>query len=187
MIDPAEQSLQPSLARIAALVAALEELPDAGAREQARALVQAVLEIHRVGLSHLVAHLIAEADRERASAEPGWLDALERDDAVSLLLSLHGLHPRDLDTRVRAALAPLRPALLAAGIAIELRAVDGEVVRVALRPAGGAAPHADPHHLRAAVEAAIRRGAPEIAAVEIDGLEAGPIVPASRLAATKRT
>ena len=182
MIDRDDDPLQPSLARIAALIADLEQLPDAAAREQARELVTAVLAMHRVGLARLIALVGASDDAAR-------VDALERDQAISLLLSLHGLHPRDLATRIAVAVDELRPALLRDGVAIELGelgALGDDTVSVRLHAAGGPV-RVEPGRLRATIEMAIRGRAPEIAGVEIEGLETGPIVPASRLTGSRST
>jgi hypothetical protein len=170
MASPAD--LEQPLARIAALVQEMEEAPDRAMRERARGLVQAVLDIHRVGLERLLA--VAAARDDGAAL----VDALAREDAFALLLALHGLHPRTIDARVRGAIDDLAPRLLADGVAIELRDVTDELARVRLRPVGpvrttGAA-------LRARVETAIGRSAPDIGGVEIEGLESSD-VPASRL------
>ncbi len=165
--------LEHPLARIGELIEGLEHLPDADARERARALVQAVLDIHRVGLSRVL---------EVAAARDGGdavVDELAADQAVALLLSLHGLHPRGVETRVREAVEELRPQLLDVGVAVELARVTDDSAHVRVKAAGsvrtgGAA-------IRSLVEGAIGRAAPEIAEVEIDGLDPSPLVSISRL------
>lgn len=167
------RELEHPLARIGELIEGLELLPDADAREQARELVQAVLDIHRVGLSRVLA--VAAARDGGGSV----VDELVADQAVALLLSLHDLHPRGLETRVRAAVDELRPRLLDVGVAVELAHVTDDSAHVRVKAAGsvrtgGAA-------IRTMVESAIGRAAPEIAAVEIDGLDQSPLVSISRL------
>lgn len=170
---PAAPDLESPLAQIASLVAELERLPQSSARERARALVQAVLDIHHAGLARIL---------ELLAARPGGaalVENLAAEETVALLLSLHDLHPSDVETRVRSAVEALRPALLDQGVAIELAGAGDDTARVRVRAAG--AIRASDARIRAMVEQAICRGAPEIAEVEIDGLERAPLVPASRL------
>lgn len=71
------------------LIDTIEKLP-AEPRETARAIVREVLELHEKALRQIVA--------------VGRVDA--GDPLVSAVLLLHGLHPVDLETRVRRALLP---------------------------------------------------------------------------------
>jgi len=165
--------LEQPLAQIGELVEGLERLPDAPAREQARALVQAVLDIHRLGLARLLA---MAAEREGGAA---LVDALAQDQAVALLLSLHGLHPRDVETRVREAIEQVRPGLAAQGVAVELTRITEDTAHLHVRAAG--ALQTTRARIRELLEGAIGGAAPEIAAVEIDGLDPSPLVSISRL------
>jgi hypothetical protein len=176
-LSPPPELEQP-LARIAALVQEIEQMTDGATRERARGLVQAILDVHRVGLTRLLGVAAARPDGE------AFLDELARQDSVALLLALHGLHPRDLETRVRGALDELAPRLLADGVAAEVLDVSDELARVRLRPVGPV--RASGAALRAVVEAAIGRSAPEIGGVEIEGLETSD-VPASRLTAPRES
>jgi len=162
--------LQRSVARLGELIDELEQVPDLATRERARALVQTLLDLHRAGLSRLL-ELVAERG-------PPGVDGLAADETVALLFSLHGLHPRSVEERVRSAIDELAAQLLEQGVAVDLSEVTEDTVRVRLKAAGKV--RAAVAGLRAAVESAIRRAAPEIAAVEIDGLEASD-VPVTRL------
>lgn len=71
-------------------LAFLEAHGDPLVGEQARALVQGMLTLHRAGLRRLLGHLPGGAPPAAASA----------DGIVSNLLALHGLHPEALDPRV---------------------------------------------------------------------------------------
>lgn len=168
----ADPELEQPLARISELVEGLERLPDAPAREQARALVQAVLGIHRQGLSRVLA---LAAEHEGGAA---LVDRLAQDRAVALLLSLHDLHPRDVETRVREAVEEVRPGLREVGVALELDRVADERAHLRVRPAG--AVRTTNARVREIVEGAIERAAPEIAAIEIDGLDPSPLVSLTR-------
>ncbi|HKE18277.1 MAG TPA: hypothetical protein VKB80_25540 [Kofleriaceae bacterium] len=165
--------LEHPLARISELVEGLEQLPDAPARERARALVQAVLDIHRIGLARALA--VAGAREDGAAL----VDELAGDQAVALLLSLHGLHPHDVETRVRAAVDHLRATLLDVGVSVELGGVTDETAQIRVKAAGEV--HASHARIRTMVEQAIGRAAPEIVSVEIHGLDTSPLVSITRL------
>jgi hypothetical protein len=96
------------------LITAIEQLPDAAAREAARAIVREVLELHAGALRQIVA------------AAPDAVGRCAADPVVNAVLLLHGLHPVGLETRVRRALQPGE----------ELLSIDGGVVRVRARGHG---------------------------------------------------
>jgi hypothetical protein len=70
---------------IETLVRQLEDLGDEGARDLARSLVRAVLELHGAALSRIV-------DEVRRTGGADTLKELARDDSVACVLSLHGLY-----------------------------------------------------------------------------------------------
>src|SRR2546421_6044964 len=76
--------------RVEALVAAVEQGKDPAARLAAQDLVPTLLDVHAAALARLLEFL----------PEAG-LDACAADELVSHVLLLHGLHPWDLETRVR--------------------------------------------------------------------------------------
>jgi hypothetical protein len=124
--------------------------------------VRAVLDLHASGLGAMM-------DLARAS-DPALADALADDPRVCGLLLLHGLHPRDLDTRVRSAVDALAPVLEGQGVAVTLQSTAHGIVRLRLERAigrGGLAPDA----LRARVEQALVAAAPDAAEIRIDGPE----------------
>jgi hypothetical protein len=141
------------VARVEALLADVERLTDAGARETAMDLVQALVELYGEGLERIVDH-VAGRDGDGALAE-----AFAADELVSHLLMVHDLHPEPLEHRVSRALASVRDA--------ELLAIEGGVVRV--RADGGC--------VRASVEQAVRDAVPEAAAIEIEEAPAGIPLP----------
>ncbi|WP_372661405.1 NifU family protein [Amycolatopsis kentuckyensis] len=128
-------------ARLAALLGVL--LTSTG-RRPAEELVRQLTDLYGEGLARIVAVL-----REH---RPDLLAAVAADDLVTGLLALHDLHPHDVATRVRRALAGL------GGDAGYLGG-DGGVVRLWLD--GGCASVS-----RSAVEAVVRDAAPEITRVE---------------------
>jgi hypothetical protein len=111
------------LGRVEALVARLEALPDASARELSRELLATTLELHARGLDRVL---------ELARESPSVARALVGDPRVSALLLLHGLHPSPLRERVEEAL----DAHELRGARVELVSVEG--ARVSVRLHGGA-------------------------------------------------
>lgn len=150
-------SFAEQLRRIDELVAAVEAMVDPAAQAIARELLQAVLEMHRQGISRMLE--IAGAEQTAAFA---------RDDLVASLLLLHDLHPAPLEERARAAVDRARPELSAEGCTVELLELREGVVRVRLeRLAGGH--HANAAAVHTALEETIWAMAPDAAGVEIVG------------------
>jgi Fe-S cluster biogenesis protein NfuA len=149
---------QQRMSRIEVLIQAVEHSGDAPTRESARELMQAVLDLHAAGLARLVELLQRQ--------EPGALDTCVRDDLVSSLLILHGLHPLDLGTRVRQALDRIQPTLAAQGARVELLAVAEGAVRARLERNSGGCP-SSAASLRTMVEDAIVAAAPDATQLDI--------------------
>ena len=139
----------------------LERLGDPAVRENARALVGLLMRLHAGGLARLV-------EIARQSGHAALLDAWKGDPQVSRLLLLHGLHPDDLASRVRQALAEVAPvaAFLGAEVAV-LEVREGEV-SLALSAQADVPPQALAE-FRRRVESAIVNGAPEVQAVRFAG------------------
>ncbi|MGW5382151.1 NifU family protein [Nocardia sp. NPDC003963] len=125
------------------------------ARERAEQLVREVVELYGAGLTRVVEVLDAET-----------LDLLARDDLVASLLLVHGLHPHDVEARVRAALDSVRPYLGSHGGDVDLVGIADGVVRLELTGSCRGCPSSSVT-LELAVEDAIHTAAPEIEAVEV--------------------
>src|SRR5215468_10106442 len=97
------QEFRKRMERIEVLLQEVESYADPAAREHTRELVQAVLGLHGAGLERIL-ETVAEGESGLAT-----IDALGRDDLAGSLLLLHGLHPVDVETRVRQALDRVRP------------------------------------------------------------------------------
>lgn len=189
MIDPAEKALyrtdvipkptvdkpqnsefQGRMARLEELIQALEQLPDETARSQAREIVQVLLELHGNGVNRML-ELAYEAER---GGQP-LIDRLAQDDLISHLLLLHGLHPIDLETRVRNAIETVRPRLAQHGGSVEFLEVSRDGA-LRLRLEGNC--HGCPSSiltLKFTIEEAIYAAAPDITSLEVEG--AGPLAP----------
>jgi Fe-S cluster biogenesis protein NfuA len=119
-------------------------------------LVQGLVELYGEGLARIVAH------------DPACVAGVARDEVVSYLLLLHGLHPVPVQERVLGALAEVRPYLEQHGGDVELLDVDRGVVRLRLQgTCNGCA--SSTATLKLAIEDAIQRAAPDIDSVEAEG------------------
>jgi hypothetical protein len=148
--------------RIEELIAAVQEHGNPVVRASAVELVRALLDVHRAGLE-VILTLVAR------QGEPGQavLNSLVYDDLVSRLLLLHGLHPVNLETRIRQALDQVRPLLRLHAADVQLELADHEIVR--LRLSGGSD---DVHRI---LEHAILEAAPDILRIEFADAD-GPAV-----------
>jgi len=164
------RELQGRLQQLDALIREVDRFADPEAQAHTREIVQAILDLHRLGLERMIGRV--EEAKDQGSA---ILDAFTRDDVVGGLLLLHGLHPLDLETRVRQALDDVRPYLRSHGGNVELLGVADGVVR--LRLVGSC--HGCPSSavtMRQTIEEAIVAKAPDATAVEGEGGAESPRV-----------
>jgi Fe-S cluster biogenesis protein NfuA len=157
------QEFQTRLQRLDVLLREVERFADPAAQAHTRELVQAILDLHGVGLERLLEHLAAAGE---AGAEV--LDTCAGDEVVAGLLLLHGLHPLDVETRVRQALDEVRPHLRSHGGSVELLGVQDGIVRLRLVGNCDGCP-SSAATMRQTVEAAILAKAPDVTAVEVEG------------------
>jgi len=149
--------------RIEELIAALDALAEPRAAEVARALVEAVLVMHAHALKRLVDHLAATKEGRAV------LEALAAEPAVSNVMLLHGVHPHDVATRIDRALGDLRAWLGPHKIAVHM--VSAQRGRVCVRlEARGSGRKPKGTELRDRIETIVFEHAPEVEAVEIEGL-----------------
>ena len=159
---------QQRVRRIGALVEEIESIADPAARSSARQLVQLVMEFHGAALDRAM-EMLANG------GEPGmaFVEQLGRDPIVSSLLALYGLHPENLNTRVRKAVERLVPRLQRDGAAIELLSAEDGAVRISVTP-GAHTCGSTTNALRTTVEDAIFEAAPDLASLSVEGLDGQP-------------
>jgi Fe-S cluster biogenesis protein NfuA len=155
------KEFQARLQRLDALVQGAERLADPAARSHVREVVRALLDLHGAGLTRLVGHLEAAA-----------LEACANDEVVAGLL-LHGLHPLDLETRVRQALDDVRPYLQSHGGDVEVLQASDHGVRLRLRGNCHGCP-SSAATMKQTIEEAILARAPDAVSVEVEGVVDGP-------------
>ena len=147
------------IGRVEALLGELESLPDPAARSTAMQALQALLALYGEGLERVL---------ERSG--PVQARALAEDELIGHLLLLHGLHPVDVETRVRTALAGVRPYLESHGGNVELLGVHDGVARLRMQGSCSGCP-ASAMTLKLAIEDAIQKAAPDIDRVEAEGVD----------------
>jgi Fe-S cluster biogenesis protein NfuA len=155
---------QNRIARIEELIRAIDAMPDEMARAQTRELVQTLLDLHGNGLNRALEIVFDSSDGQ------ALINKLASDDLVSKLLLLHGLHPLDLETRVRQAIDEVKPRLGLHGGSVQLVEVtpDG-AVRLQLEGNCEGCPSSR-LTLKFSIEEAIYAAAPDITALEVNGL-----------------
>lgn len=146
------------LQRLETLLHEVERWTDPAAQEHLREIVQAILDLHRAGLERMLERLDAAI-----------LDACAGDEVAAGMLLLHGLHPLDLEARVRQALQEVRPALHRHGGDVELLEVRDGIVRLRLEGNCHGCP-SSAATMRQTVEEAIVGKAPDALAVEVEGM-----------------
>jgi len=134
----------------------LEELRQADPQLQQRAeeIIRLLMHLYGFGLARTIEILGNESAGRLAG-----------DKLVSSLLLLHGLHPVDAESRIQEALRRIERRL--DGARLLVAGISDDVARVRVELNGGTAP---PATLAAMIERAVADSAPDIAAVEIDGL-----------------
>jgi hypothetical protein len=160
----------------------LASLAGAGrpAQQKAEDLVRLVAELYGTGLERVL-----DIAFEAGALTPALLERLAEDELVASLLIVHGLHPYDVETRVRQALDGLRLDLAAQGVSVEVKAAELTGVRLQLTGASGCGSAALIESVTAAVEAA----APDAAAVvceQVGASAAQALIPVSSLSVRTR-
>ena len=145
--------------RIEELLGRLRAAGDPGTADTAEEIVRLVVELYGAGLERTV-----------ELAGPEVLEQLVEDELVASLLVLHGLHPKDTETRVVEALDEVRPYLGSHAGGVELLGVDpAGVVHLRLEGSCDGCP-SSVQTVKQAIERAIEEAAPEVTAVEVENL-----------------
>ena len=131
-------------------------------RAAAQELVEAILELHGAGLDRILEIVTGVADNGAA-----MLDRFSRDELVSSVLMLHGLHPVAFETRVHQAIDKLAPVLQSQGGSIELLAIDDGTVSVRLSRSGHGCSGSTA--LQQTIRSAFYEAVPDLDSLEIPG------------------
>jgi len=152
-----------SIEQIEELVQRIEDLSDPNARTNTLALVQALMDFHGEALDRLM-EIVA------SQGEQGYLifNKFGKDELVSNLLLLYGLHPLPLEERIAQALEKVRPHLDSHGGNVELLSITDGVVRLRLEGTCRGCP-SSAETLKLAIESAIYSAAPDVVSIEAEG------------------
>ena len=149
---------------IETLIQGVERYADLAARTHTKAIVQALLDLHGAGLERILGRITKEGEAGFA-----LIDALADDELVGSLLLLYGLHPLDLETRVRQALDKVRPVVQSYGGSLEILSAKEGHVRLRLL-ASGEACAANYLTLKQAIDDAVYEKAPDVLDIDVEGL-----------------
>ena len=154
--------------RVEALVHEVEAWPDVEARGLALELVQSLMDFHGAGLERMM-----ETIAQSGEAGQSVFKDFAGDGLVSSLLLLYGLHPLELESRVMQALDKVRPYLASHGGNVELLGVDESVVHLQMQGSCHGCP-SSAMTLKLAIEEAIYEAAPDVTAIEVEGVVEQP-------------
>ncbi len=163
MITAAAPGFEQRMLQIEDLVGRIERSSDPVARDAAREMVRALLDLHAAGLAKMLEPMSGDGGR-------AVLDAWLADDLVRSLFLLHDLHPDRLEDRVEQALEGVRPYLKSHGGDVELIAVSDNGVRLRMRGNCDGCP-SSAETFRSAIEQAVRQAAPDVTDIEVEGLK----------------
>ena len=156
-----DRLFQQQIGRIEALVAELEAVSDPLVKATAKEMVASVMDLNAAAFERVVAVAARYGD-----AGSRLIDGLIRDEAVSSLLILYGLHPQDFETRVRGALKNFEGVKL----------VSIEEGRILLRMESN-------ERSESAVRQAVSVAAPDLVDLIVEGSAQSGFVPLSALSA----
>lgn len=148
------------LESIEAVIRQIEAAADPNVRTAARDLMQLVMDLHGASLERIL-----EILRSTGESGESIIDKLGRDDMVSSLLVLYGLHPLAIEQRVSQAIENANRQIRSRNATVELLGMEDGAVRLHLK-ANGHGPA-----MKEIVEAAIWQAAPDITSLVIDGAE----------------
>lgn len=175
-----DTALQKQIRRIGEIVEQLELTADPNSRAMARELLESLMALHGAAFERIL-----EIASEAGEAGETVIRKVGRDELVSSLLLLYGLHPEDLNTRVARALEKARTYLTSHSASAELVSVgeDGTVtLRLEVRSTGCGTSAAS---VKAYLEAAMQDAAPDATSIVVEGagalLTQSGFVPLSQL------
>jgi hypothetical protein len=151
------EELRRRLRQLEAQIEQVARSVEPGVCDAVREIVQSIMDFHGAGLARIMDIISHAGESGRVIRE-----ACGRDSLAGSLLLLYGLHPLDLESRVRLALDGLASLLRSHGCELELLRTSEKAVVLQLM---GTA--ALPPGLRVALEQALHDVAPEVASIEI--------------------
>ena len=180
-VSPPARDVRSESKRIQELIEQVESLPHAQARELLHECLRSILALYGEGWARVL-QITKNAGVDGQKVR----DSLLQDKLVRSLLLIHGLHPQNLETRLRAALDKIRPYLQSHGGNVELIALESEVATLRLQGTCKSCP-SSAITLELAVRQCIEEACPDLAGFEVEGVtpQPDPKSPGPCLAATE--
>lgn len=147
--------------RLQELIEQIQTQPNPAAKALLQECLQSLLAFYGDGLSRILKQVQASGAEGKKI-----LDRLLKDQTISGLLLIHGLHPVPLETRLRGALEKVRPYMQSHGGNIELLSLDNELARVRLQGTCKTCPSSSVT-LELAVRRAVEEACPDLAGFEV--------------------
>jgi Fe-S cluster biogenesis protein NfuA len=160
-----DTAFQKRVQRIGEIVEQLESATDPNARAMARELMESLMALHGAGFERIL-----EIAANSGEAGESIIRKCGRDELVSCLLLLYGLHPENLNARVTRALEKLRSNLEPHAAKAELISISEEgavTVRLHVKPNGGGC-GSTAATLKATLEAALQDAAPDATSILVE-------------------
>ena len=154
--------------RIGSLVQEIEAIGDPAVRATTRELVQILMEMHGTALERTMETLSVAGDRGMS-----LIDELGRDPIVGSVLTLHGLHPEAVESRVSQAIERVKPQLRKQGCEVEVLAMEDGNVRLRIQ-AGEHTCGSTAKTAKETLEGAIYDAAPDIVSLAIESQSGKP-------------
>jgi len=158
-----DTAFQKRIQRIGEMVEQLESTTDPKARAMAKELLESLMALHGAGLERIL-----ELASEAGEAGETIIRKCGRDELVSSLLLLYGLHPEDLNSRVTRALEKSRAYLESHAAHAQLVSIreDGTVtLRLQVKSNGCGSSAAS---VKSTLEAAIQDAAPDATSIVVE-------------------
>jgi Fe-S cluster biogenesis protein NfuA/nitrite reductase/ring-hydroxylating ferredoxin subunit len=150
--------------RIQELIEQIETLPDPAARGLMQECMQSVLGFYGDGLARVL-----EVVQEAGADGEKVFQSLIGDETVRGLLLIHGLHPVDLETRLRQALDKVRPYMESHGGNVELIRLENDYAQLRLEGHCKTCP-SSAVTLELAVRQAIEEACPDLQGFDVEGM-----------------
>jgi Fe-S cluster biogenesis protein NfuA/nitrite reductase/ring-hydroxylating ferredoxin subunit len=151
--------------RVERMLDDLAATADEASRAKTEELISLLVEMYGSALARVL-----EIADERGPAGQEFITKMVEDDFLASLLSLHDLHPVDVETRVNDALEKVRPYLGSHAGGVDLLGVDGHgVAHLSLKGSCDGCPSSTVT-VKMAIEQAILEAAPEVTSVEVQGV-----------------
>lgn len=162
----AENDPRRMAARLQELVEQVQTQPNPAARALLEQLLQSLMAFYGEGLRRILEH-VNRAEPEGRKV----MDRLLADPAIGALLLIHGLHPNDIETRLRSALDRVRPYMQSHGGSVELLEIENDFARLRLEGTCKSCPSSTVT-LELAVRRVVEEACPDLAGFEVAGAAA---------------